>query len=42
MGKPVQLLIGENYNHFEMRETLASPFGLAGRAALEQMKLSLG
>jgi arylformamidase len=42
MGKPVQLLVGENYNHFEMRETLASPFGLAGHAALEQMKLSLG
>jgi arylformamidase len=42
MGKPVQLLVGQNYNHFEMRETLASPFGLAGRAALEQMKLSLG
>jgi arylformamidase len=41
-GKPVQLLVGENYNHFEMRETLANPFGLAGRAALEQMKLSLG
>jgi arylformamidase len=41
-GRPVQLLVGENYNHFEMRETLASPFGVAGRAVLEQMKLSLG
>jgi arylformamidase len=41
-GKPVQLLVGENYNHFEMRETLANPLGLAGRAALEQMKLSFG
>jgi arylformamidase len=41
-GRPVQLLVGENYNHFEMRETLANPFGVAGRAVLEQMKLSLG
>ena len=38
-GKPVQLLIGEGYNHFEIAETLASPYGLLGRAALEQMKL---
>ena len=38
-GKPVQLLVGEGYNHFEMPETLASPYGLLGRAALEQMRL---
>jgi arylformamidase len=38
-GKPVELLVGEGYNHFEMCETLASPYGLLGRAALEQMKL---
>ena len=30
------------YNHFEMFETLASPYGLLGRAALEQMKLAHG
>jgi arylformamidase len=36
-GKPVQLLTGENYNHFEMVETLANPFGLTGRAALAQL-----
>ena len=41
-GKPVQLLVGEGYNHFEMFETLASPYGLLGRAALEQMKLAHG
>ena len=41
-GKPVQLLVGEGYNHFEMFETLASPYGLLGRAALEQMKLAQG
>jgi arylformamidase len=39
-GKPVQLLVGENYNHFEIPETLANPFGLLGRAALAQMKLA--
>lgn len=38
-GKPVELLVGENYNHFEMAETLANPYGLLGRAALAQMKL---
>lgn len=39
-GKPVQLLVGEGYNHFEMPETLANPYGLLGRAVLAQMKLS--
>jgi arylformamidase len=37
-GKPVQLLVAAGYNHFEIIETLASPYGLLGRAALEQMK----
>ena len=39
-GKPVQLLVGEGYNHFEIIETLANPYGLLGRAVLEQMKLT--
>ena len=38
-GKPVELLVGEAYNHFEMLETLANPYGLLGRAALAQMGL---
>jgi arylformamidase len=38
-GKPVQLVVGDGYNHFEMLETLASPYGVLGRAALEQMRL---
>jgi arylformamidase len=38
-GKPVELIVGEGYNHFEMMETLANPYGLLGRAALAQMKL---
>jgi len=39
-GKPVELLVGEAYNHFEMLETLANPYGLLGRAVLGQMGLS--
>jgi arylformamidase len=38
-GKPVELIVGEGYNHFEMPETFGNPHGLLGRAALEQMKL---
>jgi arylformamidase len=39
-GKPVQLLVADGYNHFEIIETIANPHGLLGRAALEQMKLT--
>jgi arylformamidase len=39
-GKSHQLLVGEAYNHFEMLETLANPYGLLGRAVLAQMGLS--
>ncbi len=39
-GKPVRLLAGEGYNHFEIIETLANPYGLLGRAVLEQMQLA--
>jgi arylformamidase len=38
-GKPVELIHGLGYNHFELLETLANPYGLAGRAMLEQMQL---
>jgi arylformamidase len=40
-GKPVELLVGEAYNHFEMLETLGNPYGLLGRAVLAQMGLSV-
>jgi arylformamidase len=39
-GKPVELLVADGYNHFEIIETLANPYGLLGRAALAQMKLA--
>ena len=41
-GKPVELIVGEGFNHFEMQETMANPFGLGGRAALSMMKLKVG
>ena len=40
-GKPVRLLVGEHYNHFELPETLGDPYGLLGRAALELMGLRI-
>jgi len=40
-GKLAVLLVGEGYNHFELLETLANPYGLLGRAALTQMKLAV-
>ena len=39
-GKPAELIVGEGYNHFEMLETLANPYGLLGRALLRQMQLT--
>ena len=41
-GKPVSLLKGEGYNHFEIIETLANPYGLLGSAVLQQMNLTAG
>lgn len=40
-GKPVELLVAQHCNHFEVLETLANPCGLLGRAVLEQMGLTL-
>jgi arylformamidase len=39
-GKPVTLLVGESYNHFEMAELIGNPLSLLGSAMLEQMKLA--
>jgi arylformamidase len=41
-GKPVRLIVAENYNHFEIGETLNNPYGPFGRAALEMMRLDQG
>ena len=37
--KPVELIAGEAYNHFELLETLANPYGATGRTMLRQMGL---
>lgn len=37
-GKPVERIVAENYNHFEVIETLANPYGILGRAVLAQMR----
>jgi arylformamidase len=41
-GKPVELIVGAGFNHFEMQETFANPYGIAGRAALKMMQLEVG
>lgn len=41
-AKQVELVHAEGYNHFEVTESLANPFGPFGRAALAQMGLKLG
>jgi arylformamidase len=41
-GKPVELIVGAGFNHFEMQETFANPYGNAGRAALKMMQLKVG
>jgi arylformamidase len=38
-GRPVETIVAENYNHFELIETLANPYGILGRAALRMMNL---
>jgi arylformamidase len=38
-GKDVRLIVADNYNHFDILETLANPFGILGISALRQMNL---
>jgi arylformamidase len=39
-GKPVKLMVGKGYNHFELLETISNPYWITGRAILQQMKLA--
>jgi arylformamidase len=39
-GKPVELIVGADFNHFEMGECLGNPYAPNGRAALALMQLS--
>jgi arylformamidase len=38
-GKPITFIVAEGFNHFEIRETLASPYGLLGHEVLKLMQL---
>lgn len=38
-GRLERYLVGRGYNHFEILETMASPYGLVGRATLELLRL---
>jgi arylformamidase len=38
-GKQAELIVAPNHNHYELQETLANPYGWAGRAALAMLKL---
>ena len=39
-GKPMEFIVLEGYNHFEVAESLGNPYGLLGRAVLRQMQLA--
>lgn len=41
-GKPHEFVVGAGYNHFEMAETIANPYGLTGRRVLKMMGLGPG
>jgi arylformamidase len=38
-GKPVKLVVGEGYNHYEVGESIGHPYALLGRAAMDMMGL---
>lgn len=38
-GKRVESIVADNYGHFDLPETLMSPYGILGRAALRMMRL---
>jgi arylformamidase len=42
VGKPAELVVAEGYNHFELQETMANPYGVLGREVLRQMGLGTG
>ena len=39
-GKPVRLVVADGYNHFEISEDYANPYGVIGRSLLAQMQLA--
>jgi arylformamidase len=41
-GKLIELIVGENYSHLDLPETLCNPYGLLGAAVLKMMGLGEG
>lgn len=39
--RPTRAVVGDQYNHFELIETMANPYGIVGRLILEQMQLKI-
>lgn len=39
-GQARRFVVGQGYNHFEMPQTLANPYGVLGELILKQMGLS--
>ena len=39
-GKPVELIVGGGYNHYEMGETIGHPYQMLGRAVMKTIGLS--
>src|SRR5215475_4519809 len=39
-GKPVELVVSEGYNHFEINESLGNPYGVFWRTVRERMDLA--
>jgi arylformamidase len=40
-GKPVEVIVGQHYNHFEVGDTIGHPYQLIGRALMKMMNLSM-
>jgi arylformamidase len=40
-GKPVELVVGQHYNHFEVGDTIGHPYQLIGRELMKMMQLTM-
>ncbi|ARP98444.1 alpha/beta hydrolase [Pseudorhodoplanes sinuspersici] len=40
-GKQATVIVGESYNHFDILETIGSPYGLLGRTLLDFVRLDM-
>jgi arylformamidase len=40
-GKPVEVVVGQHYNHFEVGDSIGHPYQLIGRELIKMMRLSM-